>query len=266
MSIFSLSLLFLSPIIGYATYILLLENRDPLTEFHDEFLIRTEKRKKSLEYDKNSYINNADRQSKSQSRTIYILFIVAIGILFLIGASFLTIFLLVLVLITFRFWERGSSSRAKKKSLQLSEEEFPSIVELFAVLVSAGESPTTALLRVSGLANGELANKFTSTLLELKKGKNLTQALELLGSQVDSVMVRRFCDTLILAMERGTSLSDVLNRQVEEVRAEHHSSLLTAAGKAEIALMVPVIFLILPISVLFALWPSYVSLGQSVMG
>jgi pilus assembly protein TadC len=266
MSIFSLSLLFLSPIIGYATYILLIENRDPLTDFHDEFLLKTKNRKLSLENDANSYNNKADPQSKSQSRTIYISFIIAIGILFLIGAAFLTIFLLVLVLLTFRFWEHGSSSRARKKSLRLSEEEFPSIVELFAVLVSAGESPTMAMLRVSENANGELANKFTSALLEVKKGKNLTQSLEVLGSQVDSAMVRRFCDTLILAMERGTSLSDVLTRQVEEVRAEHHASLLTAAGKAEIALMVPVIFLILPISVLFALWPSYVSLGQSVMG
>ena len=69
----------------------------------------------------------------------------------------------------------------------------------------------------------------------------------------------------ITSMERGTSLSEVLTRQVEEVRATHHASLLTAAGKAEIALMIPVIFLILPISVLFALWPSYISLGQSVM-
>jgi tight adherence protein C len=66
-------------------------------------------------------------------------------------------------------------------------------------------------------------------------------------------------------MERGTSLSDVLTRQVEEVRTAHHATLMTAAGKAEIALMIPVIFLILPISVLFALWPSYLSLGQSVM-
>jgi tight adherence protein C len=122
------------------------------------------------------------------------------------------------------------------------------------------------MLRVSERASGEMAKQFAGTIIELRSGKNLTQSLEVLGSQVNSAMVRRFCDTLILAMERGTSLSEVLIRQVEEVRAAHHASLLTAAGKAEIALMIPVIFLILPISVLFALWPSYISLGQSVMG
>ena len=47
--------------------------------------------------------------------------------------------------------------------------------------------------------------------------------------------------------------------------AKPYADKLTAAGKADIALMIPVIFLILPISVLFALWPSYLSLGQSIM-
>ena len=101
--------------------------------------------------------------------------------------------------------------------------------------------------------------------MDLKNGKSLSQSLEFLGARVSSPTIRRFCDTIILAIERGSSLSDVLNRQVEEVRAGQHASLLAAAGKAEISLMIPVIFLILPISVLFALWPSYVSLGQSVM-
>lgn len=258
MSIFSLSLLFLSPIIGYATYILLVENRDPLTEFHDDF----------LNANTHATINPEviTISNRFISRLIVITFSIAIGILFLIGASFVIIFLLFLTIVFFKYWERGNLSRSRKKSFKVAEEEFPSIVELFAVLVSAGESPSTAMLRISERANGEMAKNFTGALMELRSGKNLTQSLEVLGSQADSTMVRRFCDTLILAMERGTSLSDVLSRQVEEVRAEQHASLLTAAGKAEIALMIPVIFLILPISVLFALWPSYISLGQSIMG
>ena len=258
MSIFSLSLLFLSPIIGYATYILLVENRDPLTEFHDDF----------LNTNTHATINPEviTISNRLISRLVVITFSIAIGILFLIGASFVIIFLLFLSIVFFKYRERRNLSRSRKKSFKVAEEEFPSIVELFAVLVSAGESPSTAMLRISERANGEMAKNFKGALIELRSGKNLTQSLEVLGSQVDSTMVRRFCDTLILAMERGTSLSDVLSRQVEEVRAEQHASLLTAAGKAEIALMIPVIFLILPISVLFALWPSYISLGQSIMG
>ena len=264
MSIFSLSLLFFSPIIAIATYILINENRDPLHGFHDNFA--SNKDEFLSNKDGRSFGRNFELQAKPRFRLVSIIFMVAVGILFLIGASFKTIFLLLFVLAIFRYWERGNPLRLRNKSLKLAEEEFPSIIELFAVLVSAGESPSIAMLRVSERASGEMAKQFAGTIIELRSGKNLTQSLEVLGSQVNSAMVRRFCDTLILAMERGTSLSEVLIRQVEEVRAAHHASLLTAAGKAEIALMIPVIFLILPISVLFALWPSYISLGQSVMG
>ena len=245
----------MSPIIAYATYLLLDENRDPLKGFHDDFL-------RDLQNIDKEMISGKTNQ---RNRILYILFGIAVGILFLSGASFATILLLVITLAIFRYWEKGLASRLKKKRSEAAEAEFPSVVELFAVLVSAGESPSTAMLRVSERANGEMAREFAGALLNLKNGKSLSQSLEVLGAQVSSPTVRRFCDTLILAIERGSSLSDVLNRQVEEVRAGQHASLLTAAGKAEISLMIPVIFLILPISVLFALWPSYVSLGQSVM-
>ena len=265
MSIFSLSLLIVSPIIAYATYVLLNENRDPLKGFHDDFI-------KSFNSQKNGQLlalsgsqPKIANQFAKRNRIFIILFCLAIGILFILGASFITIFLLLFALAIFGLWEKGSESRLEKKRARTAEEEFPSIVELFAVLVSAGESPSTAMMRVSERANGEMARKFESALMDLKKGKSLSQSLEVLGAQVGSPTVRRFCDTLILAIERGTSLSEVLNRQVEEVRAGQHSSLLAAAGKAEISLMIPVIFLILPISVLFALWPSYISLGQSVL-
>ncbi|CAB4746656.1 unannotated protein [freshwater metagenome] len=259
MSIFSLSLLFLSPIIGFATLLLLQESRDPLKGFHDNFHKELVSHNDSLENQK----YNSER--KTRNRLINTVFAIGLLVLFIGGASFKTLFFLVFALTVYLYWEKGGDSRLRKKEMREAEEEFPSIIELFAVLVSAGESPTIAMQRVTQKATGQMAKKFSGALSELQNGSNLTQALETLGSQVDSAAIRRFCDTLILAMERGTSLSDVLTRQVEELRAAHHASLLTAAGKAEIALMIPVIFLILPISVLFALWPSYISLGQSVM-
>ena len=265
MSIFSLSLLFMSPVIAYATYLLLNENRDPLKGFHDDFLRNFRSQQKDFLARENRDESQVPDKSKTRNQVVIIVFSFAIVILFLMGASFVTILLLTVTLFIFRYWEKGFTSRNQKNRLEAAESEFPSIVELFAVLVSAGESPSTALLRVSERAKGEMAEKFAGALVDLKNGKSLSQSLDILGAQVNSPTIRRFCDTLILAIERGTSLSEVLNRQVEEVRAGQHASLLVAAGKAEISLMIPVIFLILPISVLFALWPSYVSLGQSML-
>ena len=64
-------------------------------------------------------------------------------------------------------------------------------------------------------------------------------------------------NVLILGIERGSSLTPILIAQVKDARTARKNQILQKAGKAEIALMIPVVFLILPISILFALWPSY---------
>jgi tight adherence protein C len=63
-----------------------------------------------------------------------------------------------------------------------------------------------------------------------------------------------------MALERGSPLIPVLSALVGDARNEEKVRLLRRVGKAEIALMVPVVFLLLPISVLFALFPSFVGL------
>ena len=152
----------------------------------------------------------------------------------------------------------------KKKSRARIELEFPMVVELFAILLAGNQSPATALDHISRRTQGEFSQVLSEAVGEIRQGANFAQALDLLSARIQSPMVRRFCDSLMIAVERGSPLIDVVNRQVEEVRNEQRARLLEAAGKAEIALMIPVVFLILPISVLFALWPSYFSLGRSV--
>jgi tight adherence protein C len=100
----------------------------------------------------------------------------------------------------------------------------------------------------------------------MKQGINLAQALDILNKEVDSRIIRRFCDSLAISVERGSPLIDVVGRQVEEVRQAQRLLISERASKAEIQLMIPVVFLILPISILFALWPSYFALGANFGG
>ena len=155
--------------------------------------------------------------------------------------------------------------KAAVKKSQTLEEEFPAIVELIAVLIVAGESPSRALERIGQRTESQLSIHIRKAVETIRAGGTLSHALERLAFDSKSLAIRRFCDALIIALERGTPLSDVLHRQVEDIRAQNQAELIKSAGKAEIALMIPVVFLILPISILFALWPSYLALGQNLM-
>ncbi len=159
-----------------------------------------------------------------------------------------------------------SLRRIKNREREMVESEFPLIVELFAILISGGMSPSTALARISERGDGQFISLLRPLVDEMRNGLNLAQALDILNRQVDSAIIRRFCDSLAISIERGSSLIDVVGRHVEEVRQAQRILISDRASKAEIALMVPIVFLILPISILFALWPSYYSLGNGLGG
>ena len=141
------------------------------------------------------------------------------------------------------------------------ENEFASIIEMLTLALSAGETPLSALTRISQRCHGSLANEFVQVVDAVRSGKSFYEALDALGRRVDSVLIRRFVDSLVTAMVRGTPLVEVLQRHAAEARQNQRNILMDKAGKAEMSMMVPVVFLILPISVLFALWPSLTHLN-----
>ena len=117
--------------------------------------------------------------------------------------------------------------------------EFPSIAELMALAVSAGESATGALDRVCRSARGELSKDFTRVLAETRAGKPLVEALQEFSSRTELGPLLRFVDGMIVAVERGTPLADVLRAQAQDVRDTAKRDLMESAGKKEIGMMVP---------------------------
>jgi tight adherence protein C len=83
------------------------------------------------------------------------------------------------------------------------------------------------------------------------------QALDGLSARTGLPALARFVDGVAVAVERGTPLADVLRAQAVDVREAGKRSLLEAGGRKEIAMMVPVVFLVLPVTVVFALFPGF---------
>jgi tight adherence protein C len=65
---------------------------------------------------------------------------------------------------------------------------------------------------------------------------------------------------MIIALDRGTPLADVLRAQAGDVREAYKRALLEEGGRREIAMMLPVVFLIMPVTVIFALFPGFYGL------
>jgi tight adherence protein C len=156
-----------------------------------------------------------------------------------------------------RDWWLSADLRRRDEALRT---ELPVIAELLALAVTAGESPAAALRRVCRVSEGELGRELARTLAESRSGAGLSTALENLAARTTLEPLVRFVDGIVIALERGTPLAEVLRAQAADAREAGKRALLATGGRREIAMMVPVVFLILPVTVLFALYPGLVSI------
>ncbi|OKL53643.1 hypothetical protein BSZ39_08455 [Bowdeniella nasicola] len=138
--------------------------------------------------------------------------------------------------------------------------QLPDVAELLSLALSAGEGPIAALSRVSSLGSAEFSLRLRTMLGAVHSGLPLTTAFERLGRDSGIPQLQRFADSFVTALERGTPLATVLSGLASDMRAEQREALMESGGKREIGMLVPVVFLIMPISVLFALFPAAATL------
>jgi tight adherence protein C len=156
----------------------------------------------------------------------------------------------------------GWLGRQVKRHQARTLRELPTLADLLCLAVTAGEGPRAALERTVARSAGALSQELALVLADLRAGEPFTTAIERLAVRVPVPAVVRFVDGLVVAVERGTPLGDVLRAQAADVREQHKRDLIEAGGRREVLMLVPVVFLELPVVILFALYPGLFSLSQ----
>lgn len=177
------------------------------------------------------------------------------------GSAVIPLVALVLLAGTLGFvaCDRRLSTLAQQREERMLA-EFPTVAELLALAVTAGEGPMPALERVASTARGELSTEISTMLADVRAGAPIAAALTAMADRTNLPSLTRFAEGVAVALERGTPLADVLRAQAQDVRESGRRALMEAGGKKEVAMLVPVVFLILPITVVFAVFPSLATL------
>lgn len=173
------------------------------------------------------------------------------------------------------YWSLGDSSKSKlterlKPRAQLSPSqirkakfdqlgtlmEIPDFASLLWFAVSAGESLDTSLKIAVSRSSGYVSGEFARVLRNVEHGALLQIELQNLAVESKSEQVRELATKLAVALNNGSAMADLLSDFVQSVTAELRVQLLARAGKNETKMMIPMVFVILPITVMFALYPS----------
>jgi len=145
--------------------------------------------------------------------------------------------------------------QAARRTARIAD-ELPTVLEFLTLSLSAGEGILDGLRRVSRVSSGELAGELGGVTTAVASGLPLSTTLTTLARELQLPAFTRAVEQITGALERGTPLADVLRAQAQDSRDDSKRALLELSGKKEVAMLVPVVFLILPTTVLFAIFPG----------
>jgi tight adherence protein C len=154
-------------------------------------------------------------------------------------------------------------TEVSRRAAQMAR-EFPTVADLLALAVAAGESPLSAMERVARTSRGALPEELAATVAEVRAGATVSQALVSLGTRTPLESLARFGEGVAIAIERGTPLADVLRAQAQDAREVSKRDLMEIAGRHEIAMLVPVVFFVMPLVIVIAVFPGLAVLDLAV--
>lgn len=189
--------------------------------------------------------------------------VAGVGVVWSMRSAVSPVALFVLCVIAFALGVVGRDQalgRAVRRRERHMVEEFPTVADLLALSVAAGEGPVGALERCVAVSHGELSDELRRVLAEIHTGTRIARAFDDLSARTGVAIVGRFAEALAVAVDRGTPLVDVLHAQAADVREASRHALIEDGARREVAMMVPVVFLVLPVTVIFAFFPGLVVL------
>lgn len=143
--------------------------------------------------------------------------------------------------------------RARRRERAI-EEQVPVLADLLALAVSAGAPPMTALEGAARHVTGPLGEDVGAAVDRVRAGEAVETVLTDLGDGAPSL--RRLVDAILVALDRGSPLADVLRAQALDSRADERRRLMESAGRKDVAMLVPIVFLVLPSVVIIAVFPA----------
>ena len=140
--------------------------------------------------------------------------------------------------------------------------ELPIVLGFVAIAVDAGDPLTRALARVARTGRGRLCAELQRAMTESELGRPLEATLEAAAERMAHPVATRALAALTAAVSSGAPVARALRDEVDALEAQRARHLIERASKQEVGMLVPLVFMILPVTILFAVFPGLLVLDQ----
>jgi tight adherence protein C len=156
-------------------------------------------------------------------------------------------------------WLHHKAEDRRQKLLQ----SLPDALDLLVICVEAGMGMDGAINKVAqelGIGSPELSEEFHLMNLELRAGKQRTEALKNLALRTNLDEISSLTTLLVQTDKFGTSMAESLRVYSESYRTQRYQRAEEMAAKLPVKMVVPLIFCIFPSLFLVILGPAAINI------
>lgn len=135
-------------------------------------------------------------------------------------------------------------------------DELPDLLWLVAIVLRSGQNLFASFSYVSERAVGGLADDLRRLVSNLKLGASFESELQLWGRSRGAGELSEVVTSTLLALKRGAPLAATYAQLAESMRGDLNAELIRRSARNESRMLLPLVFVILPTTVLFAVFPS----------
>ena len=154
-------------------------------------------------------------------------------------------------------WDSRPSARRK-----LVGAELPAFLDRAAVCLAAGLPLGSMFERLGENATGIIGTESAAIARDMALGISLVDACTASEQRVRHESWSRLIEHLMGASRQGTPISDIVRSLATDERAAASRALIEAAAAREIWMLLPLVFVILPMTILVAVFPGLIALGS----
>lgn len=152
-------------------------------------------------------------------------------------------------------------SHLSKRMRRQIDAELPDLIDLACGALLTGQSLHTAIERVASRSNSLVASELQVFLRNVSLGQSLSSELAALCERKPTAAMKEFVNKISISIARGTPLAESFEALSASLRERRAFDLLKRAGVNETKMLIPLVALVLPTTVLFALYPSVMVLN-----
>lgn len=161
----------------------------------------------------------------------------------------------------FPFFVLKSKIRQRQKMLR---RQLPEFMDLLCVSVQAGLSFDGAVAKITARLKNTLSDEFKHMQDDVRFGMTKQYSLTQMAKRCDIEEVYLFTTSIIQAEKLGTSMTQTLTLQADNMRDRHRQFVRAEAMKAPVKMLFPMVLFIFPAIFVVLLMPSVITLVKTL--